>query len=54
MKKMVTMKAYDGSLVQIAEKDAKKFELRTKKIQNLLQEGKTLEEIYLLLEKEKF
>ncbi len=54
MEKMVTMKAYDGSLVQISEKDAKKFELRTKKIKKLLQEGKTLEEIYSLLEEEKF
>ncbi len=50
MEKIVTMKAYDGTLVQIAEKDVEKFSLRTKKIQKLLQDGKTLEEIYSLLE----
>lgn len=53
MRKMIIVKAYDGTLVRIDENDLEEFNERTRKIKALLSEGKTKEEALKMLNEDK-
>ena len=49
---MVSVKAYDGTIVRIIESKVKEFEKQQNKIKKLIEQGKTIDEITKLIEDE--
>ena len=53
MEKMITVKAYDGSMVTINEKDLQSFNITQEKIKKNVEEGKSIDEIFNLIKEGK-
>ena len=53
MSLLVSVKAYDGSIVRIPKEKLKDFNLQQSKIQNLIKNGVSLQEIQILLRENK-
>ena len=48
--KLVSVKAYDGTIVRVSEDKVKEFVLQQAKIKELLDKGMTIEEIIKLID----
>jgi len=49
MDRLVSVKAYDGTIVRIPESKINEFTIRQERIKKLLKEGRTIEEVLILL-----